>query len=550
MSEPLRTWAERRPRVAALLAFLLYLPSLGSPFLYDDLVVIVDNLSIRDLGAPMSVLLYDRARPLLNLSWAINYSMSGLEPWSYHLVNALIHAGNSALLASLFEWMAARAGAAQPRRVALAGACFFAVSPMAVETVAYVASRSTALSALFAIASLRLASSVLVGGPRWRLAAALALFVLALATKEEAAAVPLLLLLLDAFFVARPTARDMARRLSIHAPFIGLVLLGLVLRRASTGSWLPPPESDRLQYALTQLAAFPVYLFRQLVPLDPALYRGHGPPWSAEARLVLLIACAAVVAVAFAMRTSRPQVSFAVAWLAAALSPSSSIVPLGETMADHRAYVGGAGVAYCVGGLLARPGAALPAVGLLALLAARNVQYQRVLADPVSAWEDAVRRAPRPVAGLRLLADAYASRNDAGAAEAALLRAVAIDATDYKSWTNLGVLYGRMGRPDDAEQALRRALAAAPAGHDRAFIHDNLAQLLEGLGRTEEAIAEFLAAIADHPRFAQPRILLAQILLERGDAARAMALLDEASKCPLKPEEAEGIARLRAARRQ
>src|SRR5262245_64362591 len=88
--------AEQAPRVAALLAFLVFLPSLGNPFLYDDLIVIVDNLSIRDIGAPMSVLLYDRARPLLNLSWAINYSMSGLEPWSYHLVNALIHAGNAA----------------------------------------------------------------------------------------------------------------------------------------------------------------------------------------------------------------------------------------------------------------------------------------------------------------------------------------------------------------------------------------------------------------------------------------------------------------------
>ena len=199
-------------------ASLVYAPSIAGDFVYDDGELILRNPSIRDLRPWKSILGYEPARPLLTLTWALNYAVGGEKPWSYHLVNVLIHSMNAAILASLFYWMARRLGRPDPHRSALLGACLFAASPMAAETVAYVASRSSALVALFALASLRVAASVLSG--RAALAAcvaALALFLLAAATKEEAAAVPLLLLLLDYFFVAGQAWSDVRRRWWIHA---------------------------------------------------------------------------------------------------------------------------------------------------------------------------------------------------------------------------------------------------------------------------------------------------------------------------------------------
>jgi hypothetical protein len=64
---------------------------------------------------------------------------------------------------------------------------------------------------------------------------------------------------------------------------------------------------------------------------------------------------------------------------------------------DHRAYLGGAGVLYALGGMLWRPGRGPFVALLLALLAARSLLFQQVLADPVRAWEEAVRRAPASV---------------------------------------------------------------------------------------------------------------------------------------------------------
>ena len=537
-----RAWTRHPSLVAGALAFALYLPSLGSGFLYDDQGVVVDNRAIRDLGLLREVLRADPSRPLLSLTWAANYAVSGLQPWSYHLVNVAIHAANAALVASLFAWMASRRGRAQPGPAALVGACLFAATPMAVETVAYVSSRSAALAALFMLASLRAAVPVLERFDPARLAAALGLFVLGLATKEDAAATPLLLLLLDHFFVAGRDGTDVRRRARVHAPFLLLPVLGLAARRAATGAWLPAPALGRGQYLATQLAAYPFYLLRALVPLDPAFYRGHPPaPWPPDAVTLLGWAAAlALTVAAVAWRRRFAEAALAVAWMAACLLPSSSIVPLKEMVVDHRAYLGGAGGAYALGVLLFKPGRGPALVALVALFAAGAVRYERILGDPVRAWEDATARAPASSEAQRALAEAYARRGDPRA-EHAFRRAAELDPGDARSWNDLGAFYIERGRLNDAEQAMRRASRASPRD---SRIHTNLGLVLQGLGREADATAEFEAAVAGTPALAQSRISLAAVLIKRGERARARALLEEASRLEIDPQEAEDITAL------
>ena len=541
-------WLDRAPLVAAAVAALVYLPSLRGGFLYDDFPQIVDNRGIRDLTALRTVLTFDRARPLLSLSFAVNYAVSGLAPWSYHLVNVALHAASAAVVAVLFGWMADRSGWPRAREAALAGACLFAATPMAAETVAYVASRSSGLAALLGLASLATLASGLPGPSALRRVVSWILLALAMATKEEAVAVPLLLLLLDRFFVGERRWADTARRWRLRSPGVLLVVAGLVGRRLATGAWLPVGEAARLPYAVYQWALFPVYLARHVVPVDPALYRGHGTPWPpGGAVLALCCVTAALAAAAFALRRRRPEWTFAVAWLAAALLPSSSLVPLAEPMADHRAYLGGAGVLFAMGGLLARVGRPVVAAAALLLCAGRAWQVQWTFADPVAVWEDAVRRAPGSAVAWRSLADARLERGDADGAREAFARALAADPRDARTWTNLGVLLAGLGRADEAEHALREALEVAPpplAGS----VHDNLGMVLRGRGREAEAIAEFEAAVAADPRLVQPRISLAQLLLRRGEGARARALLDEAVAQAPTAEEAAWIERLREPR--
>lgn len=535
-------WVRRAPLVAAAVAFLVYLPSVRGGFLYDDQGVLLDNRGIRDLGALGQVFRSDPSRPVLALSWALNHAAFDLAPWSYHLANVAIHAGNAALLASLFAWMAARSGRPHPGPSALLGACLFAATPMAAETAGYVSSRSTALAALFMLASLRLAATVLERFGVARLAASLALFVLAAGTKEEAAALPLLVLLLDYFFVAGGRASDVWRRARVHAGFLLLPALGLAARRAATGAWLPPAALDRGRYLATQVAAYPLYLVRAVIPVDPAFYRGHPPaPWPPDAATLLgWMAALAVIAAAVVWRRRFPDWSFAAAWMAACLLPSSSIVPLKEMVVDHRAYLGGAGVAYALGGLLWRPGRGPVMIGLVALLAAGAVRYQRILSDPVRAWEDATFRAPGSSEAWRALGEAYAQRGDPRAEEA-FRKATALDPGDGRGWANLGAFYVETGRLKEAEEAMRQASWGLP--HD-ARIHDNLGMIRQALGREEEAARAYEAAVAATPALAQPRIHLAAILAKRGERDHARALLEEASRLEVDQEEADAITAL------
>jgi Flp pilus assembly protein TadD len=528
--------------LCAVLGFLTYLPSLGGGFLYDDQHVVVDNLYIRDLRQWDVVLRHNAARPLLGLSWALNYALGGLRPWPYHLVNVLLHAANAALVASLFLWMADRWRRPDGRGAAVLGACLFAVSPMAAETVAYVSSRSTALASALGLASLRLALGALEGS-RARLAGALALYVAALATKEEAAAVPLLLLMVDFLFVAGQRPRELLHRKGVHLGFLGLTVLGLVARRALTGEWLPTPALAPVRYLATQLAAFPLYFARALVPLDPALYRGHPPaPWPPDlATLAGWLLAIALAVAAVQLRRRRPEWTLAVAWLAAGLLPSSSIVALKEMVVDHRAYLGGIGVCFALGWTLWRPGRAWLMAPLVALLAARSVHYQWVLADPARAWQDATRRAPQSVEAWLALGEAYAARGNAEAQDA-LEHALRLDPRDARAWTNLGALHAERGRLDEAVAAMRRAARAAPGD---ARIRDNLGMLLQAQGRLGEARSEFEAAVAGSPPLAQPRLNLAALLIGTGELARARALVEEASRYVQDPQENEAVWALR-----
>jgi tetratricopeptide (TPR) repeat protein len=534
-------WLRRAPLVAATVAFLVYAPSIAGAFLYDDGNLIVRNPFIRDLHQLRAILSYEPSRPLLNLSWALNYAVGGVAPWHYHLVNVLVHAGNAALLASLFLWMARKLR--RPPASALLGALFFAATPMACETVAYVASRSSALAAFFALACLRLAVGALEGGRRLRLLPAFACYLLALGTKEEAVAVPLLLVLLDYFFVSGQRIGELRRRLWIHVLFVGILPLGLLARKIATGGWLPPQAIDPRSYLLTQWAAFPLYLLRALVPFDPALYRHHAPaPWPPDALTIgWALLTLALAVVAFRFRRAAPAWSFAIACLAAGLVPSSSIVSLNEMMVDHRAYLGSLGVAFAVAGLVYRCGGLRVGLALVSLFAVRAVAYEHVLADPIRAWQDAVRRAPESADALCALAESYAERRDPRA-EQTFLDVVRRFPDNPRYWANLGLYFAEAGRLERALPALREAVRRAP---QEALVRDYLGRVLLRLGHEDEAITQFEAALGGVPPSPLPYRDLAGVLLRRGETERARVLLDKAMSLSSTQEETDRINALR-----
>ncbi|MSR84369.1 MAG: hypothetical protein EXS58_15845 [Candidatus Latescibacteria bacterium] len=145
----------RGPR-ATVLVFLaasgLYLNTWGHGFHYDDFHSLVNNPHIRTL-AEVPAFFRDPTlfsanpesamyRPLLLVSYALNYAVGGLQPAGYHLANALLHGINAGLVHRLL--LALGQGG-----LALPAAFIFGLSPVNSEAVNYVSSRSELLMASF-----------------------------------------------------------------------------------------------------------------------------------------------------------------------------------------------------------------------------------------------------------------------------------------------------------------------------------------------------------------------------------------------------------------
>ncbi len=164
---------------AALIAFGA---SLGSGFHFDDYAIFSDP-SLTSAAGIREIWSLGQTRPLTYLTFWLNFQVGGGDPLGYHLFNLLLHLG-----AVLLAWECLRR--LLPETAAIAAAFVFAVHPLQAEAVNYIWGRSIVLASLLCFAALL---EWLKGRP-W---VAVAWFAAALLAKEEVAAFPLLLLLLD-----------------------------------------------------------------------------------------------------------------------------------------------------------------------------------------------------------------------------------------------------------------------------------------------------------------------------------------------------------------
>lgn len=275
-----RRWLLYALLVVAMLAAMV--PSVGGPFIYDDVALIDGNTFVHGfehwrgwLTGALWDTNYDPGlarearhfwRPAVLASYAVDWTLGGGEPFVFHLTNLLLHALNVALLFGLL------AGWVRSTWPALVGALLFALHPVQTEPVAWIAGRTDSLCALGLL--------VATHGLRWLgqrrpLGLALVLLgtLLAFAAKEAAVVLPVLALIELWNRTRAPLeARHCLRLLRDTAPFV-LVSLGyLALHR----SLLPGPPEHSLElgkHALLVLEAYGRYTALVLWPDDLTLGR-------------------------------------------------------------------------------------------------------------------------------------------------------------------------------------------------------------------------------------------------------------------------------------
>lgn len=495
----------------AVVALAIYAPGLEGPMQYDSEGLIADNEAIFSKGSLLAVIGIFPQRPLAMITYYLNYRLGGMEPAYFRMVNLVLLACLSSIVAVLIRLVLDGApdeceGTRVSKNfIAASLGLLFLVHPLNVFSTMYIWQRMNLLASLFSCASIAVYLSI-----RWNrfpskivgYCLCFALFVLGLLSKEIAIVVPALLVLAELAFV-KPAWRSLAVR-------IGFIFL-IVLPTLWAVSWLQHPhgrpelgsgvlatasryyseagltvsevlmtQSRAMFSALAAIVApvpSEVLLFRPLV-LSRSLL---SPP----ATLPAVIGVVGLAGLGLWLLVKRPTLGFGILWLLVSVTPEALLVPQYPYL-GYRYLLPMTGLFLCAAeGVVAVETAQMRSrfsVGLrlgiatliffLVCVAATIAASKAVLwKDPVSFWEEHVVNIPRS-GDIDRFSAAQALNNLAhcqirygGSQVDALRHLQRASELNPRSWTiyyNMGRAHRRLENYTEAVRLYRKALEINP----------------------------------------------------------------------------------------
>jgi tetratricopeptide (TPR) repeat protein len=513
---------------------------------YDDPRCVLENLHIQrglnsdDLKWAFTTSHAGYWQPLTWLSFMMDYQLFGLNPGGYHLVNLLLHIINSLLLFLILNrmthalWKSAFVAA------------LFALHPLHVESVAWIAERKDVLSAFFWMLTMGAYVFYAEKPGLKKYLLTLLFFSLGLMAKPMLVTLPCVLLLLDYWplgrlrfnqpvnvqkIAASKKEEKRARKISASAkgkwaippdpsrqwqrlwpvirekiPFFALSAISTMLtflgqqKVGAMESFEVLPMGARIGNALISYAA---YIGKLIYPRGLAVFYPHqGTPPLGE---VFLAAAFLLIATLLIIRWQAKMPYLAVGWLwyLGTLVPVIGIIQVGmQSMADRYTYI--------------------PVIGLFVAMAwaipdiARNWRYrQYILAGG---------------AGIVLLALMYLTWMQVKYWQNSITlfeHAIQVTNNNYLAHNNLGVALSDSGRKEEAMAHYREAIRTN-SSYENA--HFNLGNHLSAQGRTDEAILSYQEALRLRPNYAKAHNNLAALLISKKRFKEAIGHYQEALK--------------------
>jgi tetratricopeptide (TPR) repeat protein len=556
------------------IALLPYLQTLGHDFVrWDDQSYITENpyvqqgLNWSSLRWAFTTFWGGNWHPLTWLSHLLDITLWGMKPGGHHLTSVIFHSGNTLLLFLIFFQMTRALW-----RSALVSA-LFAVHPLHVESVAWIAERKDVLSTFLGLLAIRAYLGYVRQPTIKRYLIMIGLFLLSLMAKPMLVTLPFLLLLLDIWPLRRlREQRAEVRRqlflekiplLAIAIIFSGIAIISQHAAKAigDSGGF---PLSSRLANAIV---GYSLYLGKLLLPVNLAFFYPLPIHWPlatvAMCATVLLI----VTAAATVCRRQLPWLLVGWLWFVGVLIPVIGLVQIGwQSIADRYTYFPAVGIFVMIAWSIpaAHPrlwfaaGCALIALLTLATwiqasywrnshalfahatqvtqgnfyahkFLAEGLEAENDLTGALELYKTAANERP-PYAKIKIhenIANILIRQGRATEAMVELKRAIEVNPESSEAYGSMGSIKLLTNQYEDAATYLRRAIELDPQNKAAQI---NYGTTLVNLGRWNEAVAELAPIARAEPKRVVVRTTLALALAGRGDVDQALRELQAVVK--------------------
>jgi protein O-mannosyl-transferase len=492
----------------------------------DDRLYVSDNQHVRsgltaeNISWAFTSFRASNWHPLTWISHMTDCEIFGMNPGIHHLVNVFFHIANALLLFLVLYEMAGSLW-----RSAFV-AFLFALHPLHVESVAWIAERKDVLSTFFWMLALLCYCRYVRYSGLWRYVTVLVVFLMGLMAKPMIVTLPFVFLLLDYWPLGRiqiygqgagsrkaPGKKQISYVLLEKIPFLVLAAASsiiTVIAQKSGGaitSMESLPMSERLANAVVSYAA---YLYKTAWPVNLAFFYPHPQTIPLLNMAIAVGALVSITIVAAIYFSKFPYLLVGWLWYLGTLVPVIGIVQVGsQAMADRYTYI--------------------PLIGIFIMISwgvADLVQSLRLKKDLTAA----------AACGLLLVLMVLTSRQAGFWRDDITLSMHAIEATqgNYLAHNNLGLALESEGRAAEAVDQYKKAVEADPRYLD-AYV--NLGVALSSIGRTNEAIGSYMKAIQLRPDSVEARVNLGGLLLKTGRIDQAISQFkDVLAAVPASPE--------------
>jgi tetratricopeptide (TPR) repeat protein len=547
--------------------FISYFPSISGGFIWDDELLITQNSLLKVSDGLYQIWCTTEATdywPVINTTFWIEWRLWGINPIGYHAVNVILH-----VVEALLIWLILR-------KLSIPGAflaaAIFAVHPVNVESVAWIAQRKNTMAMLFFLLSIlwylkfvKLAHRPTFGrcpfadkqftaqNPPstahcflWYWLSLLA-FVLAMLGKGSVAVLPMLLL--GVVWWLRPLTR---RDLAWTAPFfaVAAALAGVNVWFQTHGMGEVIRTAGFTERLLGAGSVVWFYLYKALLPIDLAFVYTQ---WKIEAGNPLwwlpLLAALAVTAVLWMYRKGwgRPLL-FSWGFFCVALIPVMGFTDVYfmrfSLVADHYQHIAIIGVIALatagwsiwhrrMRGASYWAASAIP-IAAAATLASLTWQQSGLYRDEITLYGDTLQKNPNCWLAHNNLGYKLSITGRPQEAIEHYMQALVLKPDYSEAHNNLGVALLASGRPQDAVEHLKKSIQLLP---NRADAHYNLGNALKALGQYQQSIEQYEKALALKPDYYKAHDNLGLALAFVGRSREAMEHYEQALR--LNPDSAE-----------